>query len=77
VERYKRLIMESLPYVSGGTTTYTALYSDVSAYCSDLGIQITEEIFDRLLKTLHTEQCLAYFRESKIQPTQFGLNKYN
>jgi hypothetical protein len=69
--------MECLPYASGGTTTYSALYSDVSAYCTDLGIQIAPEAFEDVLATLHKEQCLAYFRKSKIQPTQFGLNKYN
>jgi len=69
--------MESLPYASGGATTYSALYSDVSAYCADLGIQIAPETFEDVLTTLHEEQCLAYFRKSKIQPTQFGLNKYN
>jgi hypothetical protein len=69
--------MESLPYAPGGSTTYTTLFADVSAHCSDLGITLTPEGFDQSLEILHSEQCLAYFRKSKIQPTQFGLNKYN
>jgi hypothetical protein len=68
--------MESLPFEPGKQTTYKAVYSDVGRYCHDLSIQIDKTSFERALKLLHVEQCLVYFNNSDIRPTQYGLNRY-
>lgn len=75
--RIRGLIMESIPNEAGRSTTCSALFSDVASYCSELQIPINSDIFYRALSRLHQEQCLVYFNENNIKPTQYGLDKYN
>ena len=75
--RIRGLIMESIPNEAGRTTTYSALFSDVASYCSELQLSINSDLFWTELSRLHQEQCLVYFNENNIKPTQYGLNKYN
>lgn len=76
--RLKRLIMECVPYEAGRGTTYDSLYANVAAYCSELGIKMSDDKFIKSLKGLHAEQCLVWFSSTdSVRPTQYGLNKYD
>jgi len=77
LDRYKRLIMESVPSVPGQRITYDSLRSDVKMYCSDLGHNVADNTFKHALESLHVEQCIVYFNSLDIRPTQYGLNKYS
>ena len=77
--RLKRLIMECVPCEAGRGTTYDSLYASVTAYCSDLGIKMSDDNFIKALDGLHAEQCLVWFSnaDDSVRPTQYGLNKYD
>ena len=75
--RVRRLIMESVPNEAGKRTTYNALFFNVASYCNELGFDLASDAFLTALKGLQKDQCLVYFNENNIKPTQYGLNKYN
>ena len=69
--------MECVPYEPGRQTTYLSLYAGVGSYCFELGQNVTEDLFDDAIRSLHQEQCLVLFNHDDIRPTQYGINKYS
>ena len=76
IDKYKRLIMESVPCIPAKQTTYQNLYCSVHSYCGDLGIPFITLVFDDAIEELEREQCLVYFDRNDVRPTCYGLSKF-
>jgi len=69
--------MESVPNVPAGQTTYEALHRNVRLYCDDLGISFDGITLDDALAELEQEQCIVYFDENDVRPTNHGLVRFS
>lgn len=76
IDRYRKLIMESVPRHAGDSTTKSVLRLQVRQYCYDFGTTLDVATFEQALRELHDKQCLVLFSENDVRPTQFGLNSY-